>query len=286
MTDQQADTQLDRYVRTHYSPLLHNVNPNGPHLCAVCRLPLNPQEPHERCPQCEGHVRQAAAAGAALADDVAFLTYAVEGPSVPTRAPALSRRIAAGRQVYSVLYGYKNPDRGRMHRSFNDMFAWVTWVLRHHANCVGAMGARPETVSWQWATVPSVRSIRGGDEHPLHRIVRQALSGRSEAVLTVTDAGLGAGQKTRHYDPAMFRAEVKADRVLLVDDSWATGANVQSAASALKRAGARHVAALVVGRLLRPAGWPPALAFLTKHAVLDQPFDWSLCPWTGVPHSS
>ena len=41
--------------------------------------------------------------------------------------------------------------------------------------------------------------------------------------------------------------------VLLLDDSWVSGASAQSAAAALKRAGARHVAVVVLGRHVDPA---------------------------------
>ena len=50
--------------------------------------------------------------------------------------------------------------------------------------------------------------------------------------------------------------------VLLLEDTWVSGASAQSAAAALKRAGARHVAVVVLGRYIDPADrlgacWPP-----------------------------
>ena len=41
--------------------------------------------------------------------------------------------------------------------------------------------------------------------------------------------------------------------MLLLDDSWVSGASAQSAAAALKRAGARRVAVVVLGRHVDPA---------------------------------
>jgi hypothetical protein len=41
--------------------------------------------------------------------------------------------------------------------------------------------------------------------------------------------------------------------ILLIDDTWASGASAQSAAVALKQAGARAVAVVVIGRHV-PAG--------------------------------
>jgi adenine/guanine phosphoribosyltransferase-like PRPP-binding protein len=48
---------------------------------------------------------------------------------------------------------------------------------------------------------------------------------------------------------------------LLLDDTWTSGGTAQSAAVALKQAGARSVAVVVLGRHLPPApvtGCPPA----------------------------
>jgi hypothetical protein len=44
--------------------------------------------------------------------------------------------------------------------------------------------------------------------------------------------------------------DVERRRVLLVDDTWVTGARIRSAAAALQRAGASVVAMTVVGRIV------------------------------------
>jgi adenine/guanine phosphoribosyltransferase-like PRPP-binding protein len=40
--------------------------------------------------------------------------------------------------------------------------------------------------------------------------------------------------------------------VLLLDDTWVSGASAQSAAAALRLAGASHVAAVILGRHVNP----------------------------------
>ena len=62
--------------------------------------------------------------------------------------------------------------------------------------------------------------------------------------------------------------------VLLIDDTWTTGANAQSAAAALRAAGAGPLAAVVVGRHVS-RGWNENDSQLR---ALDEPFDWSRCP--------
>lgn len=69
--------------------------------------------------------------------------------------------------------------------------------------------------------------------------------------------------------------------VILVDDSWTTGANVQSAATALKQAGAGQVSTMVLGRLLNDT-WPPTAQFIDAGG-LRSPFNPDACPWSGVP---
>jgi predicted amidophosphoribosyltransferase len=48
-------------------------------------------------------------------------------------------------------------------------------------------------------------------------------------------------------------ARVSGADVLLVDDSWVSGASAQSAAAALKLAGAARVAIVVIGRHVDPS---------------------------------
>ena len=60
----------------------------------------------------------------------------------------------------------------------------------------------------------------------------------------------GGDPWARSLDPGRFRAAqpVTGAEVLLLDDTWASGASAQSAAAALKQAGAGSVAVVVIGR--------------------------------------
>jgi hypothetical protein len=59
----------------------------------------------------------------------------------------------------------------------------------------------------------------------------------------------------RDLDESWLRvlSPVRGQDVLVLDDSWVSGGSAQSAAVALKRAGARRVAVIVLGRHLNPA---------------------------------
>ena len=69
----------------------------------------------------------------------------------------------------------------------------------------------------------------------------------------------GADTWGRALDPGRFCAPrpLAGQAVLLLDDTWTSGGTAQSAAVALKRAGARSVAVVVAGRHL-PAITGPA----------------------------
>jgi len=66
----------------------------------------------------------------------------------------------------------------------------------------------------------------------------------------------------RYFDPGRYATsrELAGASVLLIDDTWVSGSSAQSAAAALRRAGAAHVACVVIGRWLTPSfggEWAP-----------------------------
>ena len=70
--------------------------------------------------------------------------------------------------------------------------------------------------------------------------------------------------------------------MLLIDDTWTTGASAQSAAAALKDAGAGRVAAVVIGRHLNRE-WHENDRRLRG---IERPFDWSKCALCAEPDSA
>ena len=68
-------------------------------------------------------------------------------------------------------------------------------------------------------------------------------------------------------------ADLRWHSVLLIDDTWTTGANAQSSAAALRAAGAGPVAAVVIGRHVNRE-WHRNDRRLRE---LERPFSWSRC---------
>jgi phosphoribosylpyrophosphate synthetase len=119
---------------------------------------------------------------------------------------------------------------------------------------------------WQAAEMPSgptvVAVVPSGQgrpgEHPLVGLVRSCVE-LPLARLTVQPGEVHA----RGVNPGWVRVADRVDGgdVLVVDDTWVSGGSAQSTAAALKLAGARHVAIVVLGRHVNPAD-PRSAAFL------------------------
>jgi hypothetical protein len=65
--------------------------------------------------------------------------------------------------------------------------------------------------------------------------------------------------------PDSWRAAVRGSRVVLLDDTYVSGARSQSAAAALCRAGTRSVTVVPLGRVIRPARFAAHAAFVNGH---------------------
>jgi hypothetical protein len=160
--------------------------------------------------------------------------------------------------LYRVLMGYKESPvdeaRRRFSRCVGERFAAFCTV---HGRCVMvSLGGTAELV----LPVPSTR--RPGPA-PLERV-----GGLADMVLATVGgpaawrpsllrrSGAPVGHMRPHpeaymIDPADF-ASVRGSRVLLLDDTYVSGARAQSAAAALRRCGARSTLIVPLGRLLRP----------------------------------
>ncbi len=206
------------------APELHAPLPGMPGLCAVCRGPAGRGRGH--CFQCD---LQGQCAGGGLADLVVPIAYA---------SKAARTQCACG-----------NTNPFRAHRIGN----WRVgcWRPCCWCSCVitgGAGGGRPG-LAWpptHLAVVPSARGRPG--PHPLRALIGPHLSCRWTDLVAIPDY-----HHVRELDPDRFlAAPVPGGRILLLDDTWTTGASAQSAAMALRRAGARSVATVVLGPSHQP----------------------------------
>jgi hypothetical protein len=181
-----------------------------------------------RCYQCDLARREA---GGLLADVVTPLRYAVRGGPL------------AG-----DLWRYKSGGDGAAEAAVR-LREMLAVFLREHGQCVwqAAGMTQPPTMV---AVVPSGQGRPGS--HPLSGIVRSSAP-LPMVRLSVRGIARGRGVAVGWLRvPDRAAGTVAGADVLVVDDTWVSGGSAQSAAVALKLAGARRVAVLVLGRHLDP----------------------------------
>lgn len=213
---------------------------------AVCRTCFNLTDGYERCYAC-GQNQDAV-------DVVAPISYSV-----------------AGEQLHHALAAYKRSSE-RWTAVLVRQLAAVLWrhLSRHEACLARAAGVDGFALV---TTVPAGHGRRDVP-HPLQGIVgriARPTRDRYTQLLRVT----GQPVALHTFDPERFTPirRLDGEPVLLIDDTWTTGASAQSAAAALKRAGAGPVAAVVIGRHLN-RDWHENDRRLR---ALPTPFDWSRC---------
>ena len=127
-----------------------------------------------------------------------------------------------------------------------------------------------------WTVIPSTQ---GRVDRPLPALAaRVGLPGAPVTATLTTDQPTDA-RATANGRFAFDRPESIQDRhVLMVDDTWTTGARLQSMALSLRSAGAAAVSGFVLARWLR-ADWPVTADFIRGTPHRD--FNPRLCPVTG-----
>jgi predicted amidophosphoribosyltransferase len=199
--------------------------------------------------------------------------YACAHGGRPLDAMAPISYSVAGEQLHHALAGYKRLPQAAARRLVLELAAVLWRYLAAHERCLArALGRDAFAVA---TTVPS--SERDRDQaHQLHRLVADfvvPVRGRYERLLERSDAV--AIPHRYNADRYAARRTLDGESVLLIDDTWTTGANAQSAAAALKAAGAETVAAVVIGRHVN-RDWHHNDTHLRS---LTQPFEWDRCPF-------
>ena len=196
-------------------------------------------------------------------------TYGQVARPVPTVVPISLYQI--GGQLHHALRGYKdNHDPGVRAQFSLLVAALLTRFLSRHGDCV----ARAAGAAWEVATtVPSSRNRPL--PHPLDRAIQLSPWLRDQCHPLLAR---GAGE-VRHNQAGerafMVTEDVRGRQLLLLDDTFTTGAALQSAASALAVAGAQVVAAVVVGRVIDPGFSTPAYELWSRASAV--PFDFERC---------
>lgn len=172
-----------------------------------------------------------------------------------------------GGALHHALRGYKDAVSRELRDTFADVLAAILWrYLHRHESCIGAAtGAGAFDVV---ATIPSKRTSRDAVEALTARV--GPLEDMRRPLLTATRRET----PPHRYDANTFRSQrdVVGASILLVDDTWTTGATAQSAAAALRAAGASRIALVTIGRHVNPNR---VAADATRQP--HEPFTWDRC---------
>ena len=220
--------------------------------CSRCFTPIATPE---LCPPC----RQESVVDG-LPDAIGFMTYASADEPI--------------QQSGRVMHGYKSP----IFPSVNAMRAvrlLAALALKGHTTCLGQLvGAVPTA----WAAVPSLPP-KPSQDHPLAQMLRSLARPNSvEIVLHGTELPV----KPRSLSAANYIVESAIpDRahVLLIEDTWTSGGHAQSAALALRAAGAARVSLLALARWLS-VGWEATTPAWMRDNLVGPDYDPYICPWT------
>jgi hypothetical protein len=165
-----------------------------------------------------------------------------------------------GGLIHDHLRNYKDgrtaPVRDRMGLRLAGLLATF---MAGHARCIG---------EWDYATcVPSTHRI--ALRSVMSRV--QLFAGRYRQVLVTRPH---AGDRALDPDQFTIAGGVSDDRILLLDDTFVSGAKLFSAAAALRQHGASVVGPVVIGRHIQRT-WGPSANLLSW--IEKRPWDESRC---------
>ncbi len=247
MTD--AAAQARRSLVAAAGGYLRNVVRTPGVTCAVCAAPV---EGFERCWRCRQDRRIPG-----LADLVVPLTYAV-----------------GGTQSATLLWHYKDDPARTVREQHSLIINWLLYLaISVHERCVGAVAGMPVSLR---VAIPSLSGRTG--PHPFTALARW-MNAVGDSVALAPAPGAMC-DRIVSGDKFVLEPDMRLDgtHVLVLDDTWTTGSNAQSAALALRGAGAERVSVLVVGRWLSP-GYGTTRRFIGEH--LQKDYDPHICPVTG-----
>jgi len=173
-------------------------------------------------------------------------------------------------QLYASLRDYKSRGLAPSVKAEHALLLAATLqrFLRHHRPHI------EEEAGVAWDTIQVVPSSRPERrDHPLEAVIRRTRHrDELEQLLTRTDEPIDHNEP----NPAAFAPtdDVEGRRVLIVDDTFTTGARVQSVAAALTSAGATVVAAVPIGRVIDTDREEKAAFWRAQRAI---PFDFGTC---------
>lgn len=151
-----------------------------------------------------------------------------------------------GEQWTHELSSYKNSPRDSVRAALGTGVGAVLWRwLENHETCIAECADVEE-----FPIVAAVPSTRGREPHPLSLILTHTVKPTADryADLLRPNPNYPSGSRDARADRYLVGERLSGEPVLLIDDQWTSGGHAQSAACALKLAGAGPVAVVALGR--------------------------------------
>jgi hypothetical protein len=217
-------------------------------ICDRCHRPPNP--PWTRCWSCEQ----------------------VEGQvSTPCALIVPISLYEVGYQLHYQLKHYKDDNGSQMARDFLvKTAALLGYFLQKHDRCIAIAAGG----GWDLITsVPS--SIDRTGEHPLVTAIKLVPSLRDQYEPLLCRGSQALQHNVASDDGYEPLRQLKGERILLVDDTFTSGARAQSAASVLSNAGATVAAIVPIGRVISPEFNDQTAEYWKRQSRLV--FDFDVC---------
>jgi len=213
-------------------PYLGNYTPPPevqPGVCNVCHGAtgyMYDGDPWERCWSCKESIR---------------------GVSNPLTLVVPISLYRVGEQLHTVLKDYKRSPSKRV----RERHLWQVGAILHRF-LWGHRDHIATEAGGYWDTVAIVPSKTNHDDvHPLESAIMLGEPLRDEYMRLLEPGDVSKIGRARSSDQGYVATDdAEGRRVLLVDDTFTSGATFQSAASALVLGGAEVVAGLVIGRVI------------------------------------
>ncbi|CAM3414429.1 amidophosphoribosyltransferase [Mycobacterium intermedium] len=217
--------------------------------CAACGTPV---DGFERCFRCQQY---RTAEGAA--DIVVPLVYGIER-----------------RQSGIVLRHYKDDVSGHARQQHGRVLRRLLYVgLMRHQTCIERLVGQPVNAR---VAVPSLNRRPG--VHPFVALAAAMKTTSDDLALLPAPGATGERVVSATQFTVASSRRLTGQHILVLDDTWTTGSRAQSAAWALRAAGAHHVSVMVIGRWLTP-GFGRNAEFISTR--LHRDYDPDICPVTG-----
>jgi hypothetical protein len=180
-----------------------------------------------------------------------------------------------GQQSGKLMYLYKTTPQ--IPALVQRVSSLVALALREHIGCAEKLVGTDCT---HWATVPSLRNP--GSAHPFRAILTSLIKTESEIEVAASAAVKGKSvQERRNHNPDFYELRTPVPQgahVLVLDDTWTSGAHAQSVATLFKQAGAEKVSLLVVARWLDSDDRGKRVY---NEYIRPRPYNPNMCPWTA-----